>query len=425
MRKLSRIIIYIFCILNSISGLQIRGISLNTIFVGLFAAYVFIAYLKHSDKTLVFGKKDYYAFYIISAGISCLFSLFNTYVLPHRAIVRSYLINCIIYFLIFIMLRNCKKTYKKEFCETFKDGLIYAARIQAVWGILQLILLYSLHININQILFVDILHSSNSRDWIMGFYNGNIWNMRITGLNFENSMFALVVCIGMVLENSLIFKILLMITAILSLSRTGWIMVAGYTCYLLFKWYKTHDKKISKNRFTRIAMTVILVVVTLAIVYSRSSAIQRQVANILIRLNDSTALTVSASRHILYYPYGIKLWASDANLLQKLFGYGMRCSGVAFSQNANAVASVGIREHFNSAWAVECDFIGLLLGGGLLTFYCYYAALFKVLRDKLNIYREVIFILLLGGLAYHYHSISYVVFILMCASIIPYENVEL
>ena len=56
-------------------------------------------------------------------------------------------------------------------------------------GLLQFVLLYTFGININQILFVDILHSTNSRDWIMGFYTGDSWNMRITGLNFENSMF--------------------------------------------------------------------------------------------------------------------------------------------------------------------------------------------------------------------------------------------
>lgn len=72
--------------------------------------------------------------------------------------------------------------------------------MEAIWGILQLVLQYGAGININQILFVDILHSTNTRDWIMGFFSGDSWNMRITGLNFENSMFALVVCLGAALE---------------------------------------------------------------------------------------------------------------------------------------------------------------------------------------------------------------------------------
>lgn len=315
--------------------------------------------------------------------------------------------------MIFVLLRNCKEKYISELCDTFKNGLVFAARIQAVWGILQFVLLYTFHVNINQILFVNILHSTNSRDWIMGFYTGNIWNMRITGLNFENSMFALVVCIGMSLERNMIWKLLLMITAVLSLSRTGWIMVAGYGVLLLVRWFGNKRKSIPTNKVVAFLTVFVLALV----VYFRNSAVQRQVSNILLRMTDANSLSISASRHLLYYPYGISLWFSDANFLQKLFGYGMRCSGIAFSQNSQVASAVGIYENFGSAWAVECDVIGLLLGGGLLALMFYYFTAIQTIRDQSNLFRDAVFIILVGGLTYHYHSISYVVFILMFAAI--------
>ena len=103
--------------------------------------------------------------------------------------------------------------------------------------------------------------------------------------------------------------------------------------------------------------------------------------------------------------------------MQKLFGYGMRCSGIAFSQNSQVTTAVGIHENFRSAWAVECDAIGLLLGGGLLTFLFYYFAVFQTLGNRHNLYKDAVFIILIGGLSYHYHSISYVVFVLLFAAL--------
>ena len=379
-----------------------------------------LVYMVNRKQAIRIKKRDYFAIYIICAILSCAFSMLYTYSLPHISIVSSYLLNCIIYLIIFVLMRNCKEEYKNEFINAFMNGLIYAARIQAVWGLLQLVLLYTFGININQILFVDILHSTNSRDWIMGFYTGKSWNMRITGLNFENSMFALVICVGMALDNNLIWKLLLMLTATLSLSRTGWIMVAGYVILMFVRWFRIRRKAISSKRIIAFFAVLFVALVT----YFRNSAVQRQVSNILLRLTDTTALSVSASRHLLYYPYGIALWFTDANPMQKLFGYGMRCSGIAFSQNNQVASVVGIFENFGSAWAVECDAIGLFLGGGLLAFLFYYFTVFQILRNRYNLYRDAVFIILVGGLTYHYHSISYVVFILLFAALEKNKGVK-
>ena len=315
--------------------------------------------------------------------------------------------------MIFVLLRNYKDEYRRNLSKTFEKGLIYAARIQSIWGLLQFVLLYSFHININQILFVDIVHSTNSRDWIMGFYIGNSWNMRITGLNFENSMFALVVSVGMTLEKNLLWKFFLMLMAVLSLSRTGWIMIAGYSLLLFGRWFR--KKKITISFKRTFGILVVLVLALFA--YFKNNAVQRQVSNILLRLTDTNALSISASRHILYYPYGIALWVTDASILQKFLGYGMRCSGIAFSQNSHIATVVGIHEEFTSAWAVECDVIGLLLGGGLLVFLFYYITVLQIIRNKDNLFRDAVFVILVGGFTYHYHSISYVVFIEIFAAI--------
>ena len=100
-------------------------------------------------------------------------------------------------------------------------------------------------------------------------------------------------------------------------------------------------------------------------------ALQRQILNIATRFNDSSSVNISARRHWLYYPYGFYIWLLRSNPLQMLFGYGMRCSGVAFSQQSDICSIIGIGP-YSSAWAVECDVIGLLLCGGIITFLEYY-----------------------------------------------------
>ena len=129
MRKSSRVFIYVFCVLNSISGLQIAGISLNTIFVGLFAVFIACGCVTNGKREIRIKKRDYFAVYIICAILSCAFSMFYTYRLPHVSIVSNYLLNCIIYLMIFVLLRNCREGYKNELSKMFMNGLIYAARI--------------------------------------------------------------------------------------------------------------------------------------------------------------------------------------------------------------------------------------------------------------------------------------------------------
>lgn len=69
---------------------------------------------------------------------------------------------------------------------------------------------------------------------------------------------------------------------------------------------------------------------------------------------------------------------------------------------------------YSSAWTAECDVIGLLLGGGICTFLAYYIEMLKNVKTK---YGDAIIVLLIGGITYHYYSISYVVFLMMMASL--------
>lgn len=423
MNKMDYFIVYTFIILNSISGWQIRGVAVNAIVVFSFAVYIFMKYLVcRKQNEIRFAIKNPFLLFIIFSALSCLLSMIRTYSLPHFGTVLNFAENCVIYLLVFVFLYNSNNRFIGDLKAAFKRGLVLAARIQAVWGIAQIMFLYGAGININQVLFIDILQTTNSRDWIMGFYTGNIWNMRITGLNFENSMFALVVCIGMVLEEKHLWKLFLMVTVVLSLSRTGWIMVIGYLVILGLRGALKSGGRFHFTNLLKLFLAVFAMVTTLFLLYRSSPSIARQINNIYLRLTDSAALNVSASRHILYYPYGFYLWLLDSDIFQMLLGYGMRCSGLAFSGNEAFGSLLGIREAFTGAWAVECDVIGLLLGGGILTFGSYYMMGIRGIKSR-QVLSDAMLIILIGGISYHYHSISYVIFVFLI-SMLPDSNIS-
>ena len=416
--KLDKWFLYCFILLNSISGLKIADISVNGILMIIFLIYILFKYFSNKhNKSLKIQKMDVFVMFTIASMVSCLLSVFATYSIPHQNVVIGYLANSLVYFFIYVLMYNMEDIVKHSISMVFRKGLVYAARIQAVWGIAQMILLYGAGININEILFVDILHSTTVRDWIMGFYTGNTWNLRITGLNFENSMFALVVCIGAVLEEKIAWKWFLSIVVILSLSRTGWVMIAGYLIVLLYR-NRVKFRLIKKNKMIIGLTSLIAVPICFFFIYTKVPAVKMQIMNIIIRATDTDAISISGARHLLYYPYGVDIWLFRSNIVQMLFGYGMRCSGIAFSQQSDICQIIGIGS-YPTAWAVECDVIGLLLGGGIVTFLAYYISL---INARKSIYQDAILVIFLGGITYHYHSISYVILTIMMASLISKDT---
>ncbi|MBP3255298.1 MAG: hypothetical protein J6M60_02260 [Clostridia bacterium] len=413
---LDRVFVCLFLILNSISGLQINNISINSILMFLFVVFVLLKYVdKRNKKKRNIPKNNIFVFFIFSCIISCVISLVYEYVIPHANIAFSFLINCICYLIIFIILFNIDKEFFKEICEIFINGLIYAARVQVIWGILQMVLIYTNNININKILFVDILHSTISENWVMGFYTNGKWILRITGLNYENAIFAIVVCIGLTLEKNKIWKTVMTASIILSLSRTGWFMVAVYYFVIFIKHIKS-GKKFSKNQILKVSLIFLFIFSIGILMYFFNDTVKLQINSIYYRIVDNSSNEVSGNRHLLYYIYGPYLLFNRSNIFQILFGYGIRCSGIPFSQNIDIFSKIGGTMNYTSAWAVESDVIGLLLGGGIITTLLYYIMNLRLIKRN-NIFSNTIIIILFGGITYHFHSISYIILIFIFASI--------
>ena len=124
----------------------------------------------------------------------------------------------------------------------------------------------------------------------------------------------------------------------------------------------------------------------------------------------------------MYYPCGLHSWLFDSNIIHKIFGYGIRSSGIGLNRSEysrTVLANSTIQ--WRSSWAIECDVIGVLLGGGIVTFLSYYWMLFRnfIYNQK---FRYAIFVIAIGGLMYNFCTTSYIILVFIAAAIQPKIN---
>lgn len=396
--------------LNSISGLRYGSLSLNMVWNVVLIGITVCIYLKHRCKCRI-QKNSPFFYYIIFCLISCSIS----YLYPYNSneqqdTVRSFLINAFFYLIVYVMLCGMSNYAFYKYEIAFRKGIILAARIQGIWGAAQFVLLYTIGFNLNSFVLGDILHISNAENSVWGFWTGTSFSMRITGLTNENSFFAILECCGLIFETNIYWKIFLAGMIALSLSRSGWIMLA---IVLLDSAFVALRKKNSKIKMKSIARFVLILAAVLGIILS-SKSIQYQIGSILSRINDPASHTESSFRHIMYYPCGFMIWLFESNIFQKLIGYGIRCSGLAFNMSKRYSK---VLPFTYGSLNVECDPIGLLLGGGILTLIMYYKSLMKTFFSGFQ-YRQFALMLLFAGVTYTFHANSYILWILCVSNVL-------
>lgn len=132
--NVGKIIIIGFVILNSISGLQITGISVNAVFIGFFTLFVGVEFFKYKNKGgMKIPRASGFLLFILCGMVSCLLSMAYNFRVEHYDIVKSYLINSTFYLVIFVLLFNCSNNYISECTDYYVSGIVWAARIQAIW----------------------------------------------------------------------------------------------------------------------------------------------------------------------------------------------------------------------------------------------------------------------------------------------------
>ena len=198
--------LFLLGLFSSLTVIQLGGISLFLVF-----AYMLFFYgLVKKNLSICINTK--FLPFLVSIVFSFLLSLFSN--LP-----SGYLINNIKgllnYLIIFVLASSIVESDNKETClYELLSGLCWSCRVQSVWIVGQTILWNLLKIDVNKLIFTDILGLVEKASQYKG--TGYV----PTGLCWNAGGIAPILFLGFFLEKRLILKIIIAVSAFLTQSAT-------------------------------------------------------------------------------------------------------------------------------------------------------------------------------------------------------------
>ena len=239
-----------------------------------------------------------------------------------------------------------------------------AVIVELIWIALQLLFYRSAGIDINKMIFVDTLHLvENAPLFVIGY------------LFFDN----------------MIIRILIVLESFFCGNSTTLLGVC-LCALLLFLRNIYFTKKIKKKKIIGIGCIIVIFIAALCLTDIGEKLLQI-VANLWIRL-FGTEKDASTAAHFGYYSDYIKI-IKISSVLQFIFGYGYGCSGYTITSLYGRYADGG-------TWAIESDYVDILVSRGIVGFLGYYMFLLYILikGEKIDS-RYFILVILFQGFGYN------------------------
>lgn len=286
--------------------------------------------------------------------------------------------------------------------DSFMAGILLAGKIQIVWIFLQFILNFAAGVDLNQLIFNDILHMATTTSQ----YKAS--GLVATGLCWNAGGIAAVLLAQYVFEKKGHWRVFAVIAGLLTQSST--IAIGLSACILFsilgFLFTKQKQLSISKSSALCIALLIIFICFTFLAVPSVQDAIRKVVEitiNRISMLMGSQQYDSSFEAHFNYYVNLPELLGA-MSIVQMLFGYGIDCSGLPYT----ALTS---QYWWLDSWFLESDPMNSLLGIGIVGTVILYSFLFSLIIKAFRNqnYRAVILIVsyILCGFFYDIQSVIY------------------
>ena len=347
--------------------------------------------------------------FIISLVISSVMCRFivpeEWYTTSMRAVIK--LVGFFLFMLLFFSdqeLVKCRRFFMK--------GLLVAVPIQFFWIVLQSLCWSMLHVKLNSVIFGVKVYVEGTQ------------GITLTGLSWERADTAFLFAIATAYSKNPYIRIMALIGTIMTTSRSGLLMIGivyGYELLLnlpkLLRTIRLKSKTIFKIMCGVFALGILVVVLQ----YVHISAIDNlfiKLSQLIVRLtgiftDTSEYGTKRVDPHKMYF-----LWLPNtlrqSSLHQLLIGSGTRISGWMYTQIYHRFPNYG-------PWNIECDFVSLLLGNGLLGFAsCYITLLINFFITKSKAQKKIIILFLAGSLFYQFVSSTLGLLLIVFA----FNNVE-
>lgn len=391
--------LFIAILFSSIVALVINDISINKL--GLIPLLI-IAYYYIVNKKITINKSNnldslikFMLAIIVSALIGLLY-IDNSIKGQSSALLNIIIQILFVYFPLILFVNNSGNTIT---IKKFLDFFVIILRIHAIIIFAQFIIYILTDINIIRIFFENILQGIDIQDKWNAFVFGNEKLIRASGLNYEPAFTSYLMICGFIFDKKNSFRYFYMLATILSQSRTGVVTLFAIAAwdYLYFNKKKISMKKII---FFLFCMGMIIIFITYdSKVMIYANAIFLRIIDAL--LGDSNE--VSANIHTGYILYGVKLFVNNSSIMQLIFGYGPRISGLFFAKHVYE-DNINMLMPYNRLfmpWSIECDYIDLLYGSGILGLTFYIILLIKLYKENSILLKEYSLAMLIYGFMYN------------------------
>lgn len=291
---------------------------------------------------------------------------------------------------------------QEHFVGCLKKALVISCTIQLIWCFAQFILYKGSHIDLNQVLFKDILHMvENTSQYKLGVYHPS-------GMCWHSAFIAPIAIFAFVLSESYIIKCLAFIDAVICNNATALIGIC--ICLMLTAVFSLFDFLSRSNKSTRkktaLAFIVILVIIIPVCIYTDAiSTVGQKIIDIYERSTGIVYDGGSANAHIRYftaYPNVVK----NESVTQFLFGYGTGNSGYPISKLFGQYANL-------KSWVVETDIMNQMYSSGIIGFFLFYGLLLYIAIKGLKIDKRYFILMvsiILAGITYNI-QFDWVIFI--------------
>ena len=376
-------LIFIAVFFSSMLGAQLFGISLNKI--GLIPLEIYVIYHILINGKISVNKNLYplLIFYLVQV-IGSLFGLMkvsynDTYSGYNERLINNIIQNILIYLPIVTGIGLIKDKY--PIFDYLKKSIIYVARFQCVWAIIQFFLWYAVSFDLNTYIFVEVLKGILGDSLGVSLINIGGTQLRASGLTGP-AQFSVLMLLSICVDKKILFKILYLFGSVLAMSRVGMVtnlLILVVQVLYNFYWQKNYKRVIL---FYKIFFGLILLTAVFVILYNNVTLVKEQIDNSVGRFFGMKEDTGS-ERHLMYPVYAVYSWLIDLNIFEKIWGVGARVSGLTFTHSEYVSSHITLNnEMLTTAWEIECDVGAILLGDGIVGFFAYLYILFRLIKTK-------------------------------------------
>lgn len=281
----------------------------------------------------------------------------------------------------------------ERFVAYIRKALALTCTVQVIVCIAQFLLYNGAHIDLNQLVFRDILHMvENPSQYKLGVFHPS-------GMCWHSAFIAPVVIIAFILCDSYFIKILAVIDAVICNNATAMIGIGvclGLTSmFSIVDFLKRASKTVRKRTFIAISL-IVVAIIPILFCTNIVPVVCDKIVDIYGRATGAVYDGGSANAHIRYftaYPNVVK----NSSIIQFLFGYGTGNSGYTMSNLYGQYVDL-------KSWVVETDVMNQIYSNGIIGFILYYSFLLyiAIIGYKLNRKYFILMIsIILAGITYN------------------------